>query len=171
MIRTLSLAGMLALLPATGFAAPLTSADGWQAFYFGDAGSAWLDAPVFDDAAQSAQFELTLDRAALLQVTDAGFAGDRFEVIANGVRLGFTSAATAGDTDAGLDYDATFASPDWSHGSWLLAAGTYTITGIASESAFGAGLGALRVAEVPEPTTVAMLLTGLGLLGAKRRSR
>lgn len=171
MIRSLTLAGLIALLPATSFAAPVTSADGWQTFYFGDAGSSWLDAPVFDDTALPSHFELTLDHAALLQVTDAGLAGDRFEVLANGVRLGFTSAAAAGSADLGTDFDTAFASPAWSHGSWLLAAGSYTITGTVSDSPFGAGLGALRVAEVPEPTSIALLLGGLGLLGAIRQSR
>ncbi|GAA5175354.1 hypothetical protein GCM10025771_07240 [Niveibacterium umoris] len=171
MIRTLTLAGLIALLPATSFAAPITSADGWQTFYFGDTGSSWLDAPAFDDTALPSHFELTLDHAALLQVTDGGFAGDRFDVQVNGKHLGFTSTVAAGTDDLGLDFDAAYASTTHSHGSWLLAAGSYTITGTAADSAFGAGIGALRVAEVPEPSSLAMLLGGLGLLGATRFAR
>ncbi|QSI78608.1 PEP-CTERM sorting domain-containing protein [Niveibacterium microcysteis] len=171
MIRTLATTALLALTPTLCLATPITPSDGWQTFYFGDAGSAWLDAPAFDDAALPTRFEFTLDGPARLDVTDLGLAGDRFEVVVNGVRLGLTSAMPINDTDVGLDFDTAFTSPAWSHGSWTLAAGTYTVSGLASDSPFGAGVGAIRLAAVPEPATIALLSAGCCLLGLRRRSR
>ena len=95
MIRFCMMAGLIALLSTAALAQPLSAADGWQTFYFGDSGSALLDAPVFDDSAAPLQFELLLDRAARVQIVDAGLAGDRFELFANGASLGLTSVTPA----------------------------------------------------------------------------
>lgn len=137
----------------------------WNQFFFGDAGSSWLNDYPFNDPGKLS-FSVTLNGPAVLRVTDAGLAGDAFEVFDNGVLLGSTSTplGTAAD-DANGDYAAAFASNKWSHGEWSLTAGTHVITGVTSISVFGAGEGAVQIAAVPEPGKVALMLAGLGLIG------
>ncbi|MQY50641.1 PEP-CTERM sorting domain-containing protein [Rhodocyclus tenuis] len=149
---------------------PLTTPD-WNTFYFADAGSHWLD-DFAANAPGNLSFSLSLSGPAWLKVTDLGTTGDVFEVFDNGRSLGLTSAPQLANTqDIGIDFDAAFASRDWSHGQWLLGAGTHVITGLVSRSPVGAGIGGLQVTAVPEPDAYALLLAGLGLLGWAARRR
>ena len=59
----------------------------------------------------------------------------------------------------------------FSQGAWTLAAGSYTVTGLATASPFDGGIGYLSVAAVPEPETYALFLAGLALVGAVARRR
>lgn len=164
--RMLAAAGVAAALLTTpsAQAVPLAVDGEWTAFYFGEPGSGWLDAPVFDDAAQPFSASFTLVRATALRVTDLGLAGDRFALTLNGSLLGNTGLPAGGAADdAGMDAALASGSLLWSHGAWLLAPGDYVLTGVVLDSPYGAGVGALRLASVPEPA--ALLLWAAGLVG------
>lgn len=139
----------------------------WFDFDFDATGSALYDLSTLDT-----NFTFTIAQASVLRAVDLGFSGDRFEIFANGTSLGLTSFApiAAGDEQ---QFDAATALSDgrWSNGSWNLAAGSYTITGVAHLSPFGGGYGQMSVTAVPEPESWAMLLAGLGMLGAIARRR
>ncbi len=104
---------------------------------------------VFDKGSFSYAYTFTLDNVSTLT-------GDLDKLWGNvsftGVSIGGTSAAlAAGDTFS-------FAN---------MAAGTYTLLVSLNSKSFTHGWGgSLVAAPVPEPQTVAMLLAGLGLMGA-----
>lgn len=141
----------------------------WNEFDFDAPGSALYDLNTLETS-----FTFTLTQSSLLSVIDAGFSGDRFEIHANGSLLGLTSAPiTQGASEEPIFDIATLLGDNrFSKGSWNLAAGSYTITGLAAESV-GGGLGYMSITAVPEPKSYAMLLAGLGLMGtiARRRNR
>lgn len=157
----------LASLSSLGFAGSaaadtLAVGDGWKEFSFGGVGSAW-----------SKTFDFTLVGATLLKVTDAFQSGDRFDVTNFGASLGLTSLPGSVGDQINANYDAAFADSRWSSVSFLLAPGSYSISGTTVLSPFGGGGAAVRlaVAAVPEPSTYAMLLAGLGMLGLIVRRR
>ena len=165
--RMLAAAGLL--LGATQVVAAPLGYGTWQSFDFYDDidNAAWVDGNL-----DPLSFEVTLSAPAYLKVVDVGFSGDRFEVFANGVSLGTTSASIdAGNTDQGLDFDAAFADSRWSQGVFTLGAGSYTITGRAIGFAPDvlAGTGGIQV--VPEPSTWLLLCAGLATLGLSARRR
>jgi hypothetical protein len=150
---------------------PVTADGNWNQFFFGDNASSWLDDYAYN-APGNLSFSVTLNGPGILNVTDAGLTGDIFQVFDNGIALGVTSAPnTTNSVDMNVNFDAAFASSDWSHGKWTLGAGSHLITGIATTSAFGSGTGAIQVIAVPEPTSYAMLMAGLGLIGLIARRR
>jgi len=169
------LASLLAAAALTAQAdtiTPVTADSNWNQFYYGDASTPWLDLSAFDSSAAPVSFTITLQSAAQLNVTAAGYAGDVFQVFDNASSLGSTSTPTGTNTDyADLNFDQAFSSNKWSHGSWTLSAGTHTITGLVTISALQAGAGAIQVIAVPEPTSYAMLMAGLGLIGLIARRR
>lgn len=152
---------LAALVSAPAFAeTPLTVEGGWHWFTFGGVGSSFSEQP----------FTFTLTDAAVLRVTDAYLSGDQFEVFSNGTSLGLTSAATTGFDVMG-DYDAAFASDNFSHGQWTLAAGTYSITGTTILSPYNAGGAAISLSAVPEPESIALMLAGVAALGVSLKRR
>ncbi|MBU0729521.1 MAG: PEP-CTERM sorting domain-containing protein [Proteobacteria bacterium] len=152
-------------------ASALTADSGWEEFYFGNIGDHWtLNNTGFGD---QVWFDFTLDSAAILTVTDAFDSGDQFDVFDGLTGLGLTSVPVIGGF-IGDDYDAASANASWSTGSWMLAAGTYSITGYSAVSPFGGGRGALRLdsASVPEPATMLLFGTCLaGLAGMRIRGK
>lgn len=118
------------------------------------------------EALTPASFEFTLTTPAFLKVVDGGFAGDRFEVFANGASLGTTSVPDASATESyDLNFTAAFADPRWSKATFALNPGSYTITGKATEFVpdLLAGTGALMVTAVPEPQSYVFMFAGLAL--------
>jgi hypothetical protein len=85
-----------------------------------------------------------------LDVTDASLAGDSFSIFDFGVPIGSTSIVALGPF-CGLDPNLCFASPAFSHASFVLPSGAHSLT-IAVEAAQILGEGFLRIAPVPEPT-------------------
>jgi hypothetical protein len=122
-------------------------------------------------------FTVPVGLTGVLTVVDAGFAGDRFDVLANTASLGSTGAAVNSYPNSiGLDFDVALADPNYSRAVFTLAAGDYLITGRMSLSALDdlgasidASVGGLNVMLVPEPATYLTLLAGLGLLTIRRR--
>lgn len=135
----------------------------------------WIDTSNFSPLSFS--FVVPTGLTGVLTVVDGGFAGDRFEVFANGASLGFTGAAVNNfPASVGQDFDAALADPKYSRAVFSLAPGAYLLAGRLSQSAlddldvpFDASVGGLNVTLVPEPATWLSLLAGLGLLGAWRR--
>lgn len=107
-----------------------------------------------------------------LTVVDSGIAGEIFDVKNNGVSIGQTSSVGVG-SDYVQNFDANLADNSFSRGVFTLSAGTYNITGSLFNPAASYNLtnGALKleVAAVPEESTFAMLLAGLGLMAVARR--
>jgi len=138
----------------------------WIQFDFDQAGSA-----LYDLSTQSNSFSFNLSQPGVLRAVDLGFSGDQFTIFANGASLGLTSTPVAQSVDQQFDAPIAWNNARWSKGSWNLAAGTYTITGIATLSPYDGGYGAMSVVAVPEPESWAMLLAGLGMVGAIARRR
>ena len=190
-IAALALAATVATTLAAAFAAPARADDvslaangQWSSFAVDalrDSSLAWID-----DASSVLSYTFTIASGFVgtLDVVDAAFGGDTFRVTNFGSLLGSTSSVPLTDIgtapDLGYDFDAAFADAGFSHGSFALGAGTYRISGSLEQSVLidgtrlDATAGALRlnVSPIPEPSTYAMLLAGLGVvvLLARRRA-
>lgn len=166
-VRTL-LAAAIAAFSFNAHAVSIATDGSWSEFDFDAAGSSLYDLNTMETS-----FTFTLNQASLLRVVDAGFSGDQFTIVANGNTLGTTSFPIAQGASEDPIFDAATVWNDsrFSKGSWNLAAGSYTITGTATLSALDSGMGYLSVTAVPEPESYAMLLAGLGLMGAITRRR
>lgn len=68
-----------------------------------------------------------LDGPAVIEVTDCGYPGSKFAVYDGTVLLGETPTVT-GATYEERDFDACFASPDFSSGTFVVGAGFHVIT-------------------------------------------
>lgn len=140
-------------------------------------GTEWID---FNDGS-ALSFTFTIATPMELRVVDAGLAGDSFNVSINGsadTTSAVPSVIYSNSLVATTDFDAAWADANFSRGSFLLAApGTYTVTGSLLQSVSNLGaplnatLGAVMLAPVPEPTTWALLLAGLGVIGFAARRR
>ncbi len=178
-----ALAGFISAQAATVTVLP---DGGWNVFDVSDVGSSagdlnWYD--VNDGSALGFSFSIGDGQVGTLTVVDAVFSGDVFSVSANGTLLGTTSAAVnsfPAGSNVGYDFDLALADINYSRGIFKLGAGIYTVTGSLLSSALdelGAPLNAtagglkLEVSAVPEPSTLAVVLAGLGLAGAYTRRR
>lgn len=180
-----ALLSLAALSSAHAVDVTVLPGSGWQPFVVDDpqysipgTDFAWHDTTGGGDIAF--KFTVAAGWTGTLLVTDAGYAGDVFSVKSNGAALAATTGGTDSFPDGVFDYDAASADPLFSKRSYVFAAGSYTITGALLRSAkddTGADLnstvGALKleVAPVPEASTLAMLLAGLGAIGLLARRR
>src|SRR2546423_8396552 len=104
---------------------------------------------------------------AILTVTDAFLAGDRFQVFDFGASIGLTSAPS-GSADCGDDPVPCLSTAGISHGTFTLASGSHSIR-ITPTLSGGGGSGYLEVQAVPEPAAWVLLATGLGMFGLYRK--
>jgi hypothetical protein len=178
------LAACLATLATVSQAVPLAADGSWNTFDVDELSAAsgdleWID--IFNSgAALSFDFNIAAGYQGTLTVVDGGFAGDRFLVTDASTVLGRTSAPIASYPDSvGLDFDAALADSRYSQGTWVMGAGSHSVSGfmIRSLSIDGVPLNAtvgavrLEVSAVPEPSALAMLLAGIGVLGFVSRRR
>ena len=155
---------------------PVTETGVWMTFVSDEllansGGLEWVD-----DSGAPTGFAFTLTSSATLRVVDLWSAGDTFALDINGTAH-TTSAvpvATLDTAPTALGADAAWADSAFSRGSYLLQAGTYTVTGFLLQSVVHQGIplnstqGALMLAPVPEPGTWALMLAGLGTLAIRR---
>jgi hypothetical protein len=108
-----------------------------------------------------------------LTVVAAGVAGNRYDVYDNGSLLGITSVVAASGANIGTDFDTALSSGNYSFATYVLAAGSHTITGdlFFSVDGLGASVGAVEITAVPLPASAWLLLSGSGLLALASRRR
>jgi PEP-CTERM motif len=106
-------------------------------------------------------------QGAILLVTDAFLAGDRFQVFDFGASRGLTSAPS-GSADCGDDPVPCLAIAGISKGSFVFASGNHSLT-ITPTLSGGGGAAYFRVDAVPEPSAWILLGGGLALIGLFRR--
>ena len=178
-------------LPTRAVAGPILAGT-WYEFGFSDVGTAatgcdpadpagsfcvpssstpteFLDAPPWTFTAGAGGASLT--------VTDAFLSGDRFQLFDFGTSVGLTSLPGA-FVDCGDDPVPCLANADMSHGVFLFAAGSHSISVVLTAGGFGAAyfkadgdvVGTPGTQPVPEPATLLLVLTG-GLLLLRSRSR
>lgn len=162
------IAASLAALAFNAHAVDVPTDGSWVEFDFDAQGSSLYDLISNDTA-----FTFTVSQNSVLRIVDAGFSGDRFSITVSSLGTTLTSAPVAQgiSEDPVFDAAAVWADSRFSKASWALGAGTYTVSGVATASPFGGGFGYLSVTAVPEPESFAMLLAGLGLVGAIARRR
>jgi len=178
-VKKLCLAGLLTVAATCTQAATLAADGAWHPFDVDEwvslsGGLEWIDP---DGAALS--FDFILTAPAYLRVVDAGFAGDRFQVLDNGEWLGETSVPVASYPDSvAADFDAAYVNAAYSRAVYWLEAGSHRISGLLSESAvddsglsINASLGAVNLTAVPVPAAVWLFGAGLGLLSGVSRGR
>ena len=163
-MKSLLLAAVCALgLGSAAQAATLTVDGGWSTFNYGATGTPW-----------SETFDFTLTSDAWLLVTDAYLPGDIFKLSVAGLQFLTSSVDELGVSIFG-DYDAAWASEDFSSLAILLGSGSYTVTGTAFYSPYGYGTGGISLASslpaVPLPASGLLLLAGLGGAGALLRRK
>lgn len=95
----------------------------------------------------------------VLTVTEAFLSGDQFSVLDLGVQIG-TSSVPGVSADCGDDPAVCLGTPGMSSGVIHLAPGSHSLT-IVPLLTSGSGTGFLRVDEVPEPATGALIAFGL----------
>ena len=151
----------------------------WHPFDVSDVDSINQDLNWYDfDSGEALAFTINVaaGQPVMLMVTDAGYAGDRYQVFDNGSLLGETSTVAADGQGANvfLNFDAAMGSTNFSHGFFVLGAGLHTITGLLSQSSLDSpnvSVGAVSAAPVPLPASVLLLFSSGGLMGLFTRRR
>lgn len=150
------------LIPTTG---------SWTEFLFYNVGS-FAEVGTFGGPTSNPVADRTLappwtfSGPAELRVLDLYSSGDQFRVFDNGVELGVTSLPVAGAQCFG-DIGCALADSRLSFGAFELGAGDHAITiqVFATQLGNGAAVLSAQSAEVPEPGSLILLMTGIAALG------
>lgn len=166
-----SIATAAFVLPGAAQAAPvaLTGDGAWFDFSVLDGGTSWVDL-----ASEPLSFTFTSASPIVLRVTDYFFPGDSTFVYANGSLLGETPVVPFSDTSFSDTAAAAYGSNEFGWSAWNLDAGSYVFTGLPGTLPLGAATLAISVevvGAVPEPSSVAMSVLGLGILGTALKTR
>lgn len=187
-MRSYLLAGVaVAAFAGVGFVAPQANAvpvttNVWYEFGFNGSGGdplasgvGFVPATNAPDGAPIVQvgdpaWTITSAVPLLLFVQDLFLSLDQFDMFNNAANLGNTSAPTPG-ADCGSDITACIANAAFSRGSFILPAGTNSITGIHVQGEPGAAVFELTPVPAPKPSFLAgaALLALAGILGLVRR--
>jgi hypothetical protein len=150
----------------------LTVNGGWNVFYFLAPASSGDDPSFQDINGEDITYDFTLNYTDKLYVTDGYWDGDQFDVTINGVDQGPTSTPVTDGTYVGDDWWAAVGNPEFSSAVYTLGPGSYSVTGVVIQSPYGSGAGAINLTgAVPEPSTWATMLLGIGALGLFARRR
>ncbi len=188
LLASLALAVLAAHEPAGATDIALTGNGNWatfavDSFLASDSGLGWID-----DGGNALRFTFVIASGltGTLTVLDTGFAGDMFSIFNGALAIGSTSVVPLRQYDpsafATEDPAVALANASFSRGVFTLGAGTYRIGGTLTQSLLlgtdplDSTSGALRldiasVAPVPEPSSLALLLAGLGAVGTIARRR
>lgn len=181
-----TLVGAIALLSSLALPASaleIATDGGWYAFDVDELTSVSGGVEWIDLDGNPLAFSFSLVQGGVLRVVDAGFRGDRFEVIDADTLLTLTQTSVVANPDVmgdtpETDFDAAFSDHAvFSYLELVLAPGSYNLTGLLSQSAIfdGAALnatfGALSVTAVPLPASGFLLLGAGGLLRSIARRR
>jgi len=103
-----------------------------------------------------------------IEVTDCYCAGDVFQVRVDGVVIGTTSAVPDEDdcVPSSSDFDACFASPDFTKGTFYIGSGTHEIQVEVIQDPFGGGTGGIRAFAQPTQAIPTLGQWGLAALVA-----
>ncbi|BDC51992.1 hypothetical protein F183_A43070 [Bryobacterales bacterium F-183] len=119
--------------------------------------------------------EFTLNSTGTFRITDAGWAGDSFDVYVNNVLTLQTPTVVPNDQISEVDPDISFANPAFSSGIISLGPGSYSLRILLRDAPFEGGGAYLSVVShaVPEPTEAAAMgllaATGLSVMVRRRR--
>jgi hypothetical protein len=187
MFARLALAACLLILSGASRATvvPMDGGGSWKAFDVSEdlsGGKAWID--LNDGSPLSFTFTIDAGNVGVLTVVDTGYAGDTFNVSDGATLLGATSPVPVGvypGVPGISDPDAALADPSFSRAAFVLGAGSYSIIGVLDQSVLSAIGGPplnstsgdirLDVSPVPEPSTLASLAVGIGLIAVALRRR
>ena len=199
--RALAACALIAAFAAPAYATDIALATNaaqvgygaWQEFNVSDTdaldhGVGWIDFANSNSTSFGSPLSFTFTIAAgevgSFTVVDGSFAGDTFKLTNFGSDIGATSAVAptvySSAPDTGNNFDAALTNPAFSSTVLTFGAGSYSISGRLDQSVtmdgvspLNATLGAVRltVAPIPEPSTYALLLGGLGLVGLLARRR
>ncbi len=152
----------------------ITDGGGWNTFFFLSPGSTFS---VGGGDPTELDFAFTLAHPDVLRITDGFQGGNQFQLTINGVTEPLTSATTGqGGGFAGDCWTCAYFNPaygdQYTHGAYILPAGSYYLVGVAVQSPQFDGAGALELGAIPEPAAWAMMLAGFFGLGmVLRRAR
>jgi hypothetical protein len=151
----------------------ITDGGGWNTFSFLGPGSTFS---VGGGDPTELDFAFTLAHPDVLRITDGYQGGDQFQLTINGVTEPLTSPAEILGGYAGDCWTCAYFNPaygdQYTHGAYILPAGSYLLVGLTVQSPQFDGAGALELGAVPEPASWAMMLAGfVGLGAALRRAR
>jgi hypothetical protein len=102
-------------------------------------------------------------------ITDGFLAGDSFSVLDFGVVAGSTPLVPLNGHSCGLDPRICVVDPEMSHDSFLLPAGSHSIT-VSVNAAQILGEGFFKVEPVPEPSTALLLTSALFVIWCAARA-